>query len=92
MWTAESAAEQFCDTCDAVGGSATQTATDPIDTTRLPRQDYQRDSTYDSGRIRLIGGYERAYYSDNGDEYAIDSYGDSGLMLPHFRDWTRGSA
>lgn len=96
LWSDKNTGEVTCDTCHI---SFTPSPSTP----RAVKQRWRRErrlsrpdhKEYDSGTTRLVGGYQRAYYSwRTGPEYAIDEYGeiDDGLYVPHERNWQRNAA
>lgn len=90
MWENETTGELVCDTCHVVEGLREPTSRAQKQRRRREeRHSYDDREEYDGGRIRLYGGYKRAYLSENGRQYAIDAYDDvtDGLWTPHDRGW-----
>ena len=83
---------RICDSCHVAFRPATSASRAQKQRQRREqRHTHWREQIDDTdGRTRCAGGFERAYYSwVNGDEYAIDAYGEhnDGLLVPHKRDW-----
>lgn len=95
LWRIEERGALVCDTCHAYHeAQERKSKADRQRVRRERRQSYDdRDEYEHSGRARLFGGYERAYYSWVTDrEYAIDQYDEvtENLWTPHNRAWSRG--
>lgn len=95
LWRNNDTSELTCDLCFvSFAPSITPTPAQKQRERREKRQSRRPHEEYDNDTTRLIGGYERAFYSwRTGPEYAIDAYGDhtEGLLVPHKRTWNRAA-